>query len=194
MGVSETRETMRKLILAIAIAALSLTGHTRTTGLTQVDTCRTQTPIEFTWGADIGSSIDLSAHDMSSIDFGAAVGMRRGWIRFLGAGIGANVMVSNSCRSYPIYAIFRPQYPRLSRLVFLDTRLGAVLNYLPDNVSQTDLYGSLCVGINLATGRKFTSYILVGYSYVGRRDVSAEAGDIHYDPLHIATIRLGIAF
>ena len=36
--------------------------------------------VRFAWGADLGSSIDMSANDMSSIDLSLAFGMRRGWI------------------------------------------------------------------------------------------------------------------
>lgn len=148
----------------------------------------------FAWGAEAGSSIDLSGNDMSSIDFNASVGFSRGWISFLGAGVGADIMVSNSCRTYPVFALFRTDFSRRVKLLFMDVRVGAALNYLPSNVSQTAPYVSLNLGINLATGKTFRSYVLAGYTYVGRKDVTRDERVTPYEPLQLATIRLGIAF
>ena len=61
--------------------------------------------VRFAWGADLGSSIDMSANDMSSIDLSLAFGMRRGWINFLGVGAQGNIMISNSYRSFPFFSI-----------------------------------------------------------------------------------------
>lgn len=148
----------------------------------------------FAWGAEAGSSIDLSGHDMSSIDFNAAMGLSRGWISFLGVGAGADIMVSNSCRTYPVFALFRTDFSKRVKLLFMDVRVGAALNYLPNNVSQTAPYVSLNLGINLATGKTFRSYVLAGYTYIDRKDVTRDERVTPYEPLHLATIRLGIAF
>lgn len=148
----------------------------------------------FVWGAEAGSSIDLSGNDMSSIDFNATMGLSRGWISFLGAGVGADIMVSNSCRTYPVFALFRTDFSKRVKLLFMDVRVGAALNYLPNNVSQTTPYVSVNLGINLATGKTFRSYVLAGYTYVDRKDVMRDERVTPYEPLHMATIRLGIAF
>lgn len=150
--------------------------------------------IRFTWGAEFGSAIDMSGNDMSSIDFNAAFGMRRDWIKFLGAGVGADIMVSNSCRTYPLFIIFQPSLPKVSNLVFLDIRGGAALNYLSDNISQTTAYGHLCIGFNLASGSKFRSYLIAGYEFVERRDVITETRSLPFPSLHKAVVRLGITF
>ena len=86
--------------------------------------------IKFTWGADAGASIDLSGNDMSAVDFNAVFGMSRGWINFLGLGVEADIMISNSCRSYPIYVNFRTNFQNKPSLLFWDVKLGTSLNYL----------------------------------------------------------------
>lgn len=148
----------------------------------------------FVWGADFGSSIDLSAQDMSSVDFSASFGMRRTWIKFLGVGAAVNVMVSNSCRTYPVYAVLRTDFSSRMRLLFMDVRAGAAMNYLPDNVSQTGAYASLGVGVNLAVSRKFQSYIMAGYTFIDVRDVVSDGRVTPYDSRHMAVVRLGVSF
>ncbi|MDE6287363.1 MAG: hypothetical protein K2M00_01095 [Muribaculaceae bacterium] len=177
-----------KRFLIIILMALPLIARAASEG----DEVSSKT--RFAWGAEAGSSIDLSGNDMSSIDFNATVGLSRGWISFLGAGVGADIMVSNSCRTYPMFALFRTDFSKRVKLLFMDVRVGAALNYLPNNVSQTTPYVSLNLGINLATGKTFRSYVLAGYTYIDRKDVTRDERVIPYEPLHLATIRLGIAF
>lgn len=149
---------------------------------------------KFAWGAEFGSSVDLSAHDMSSIDFNAGFGVSHGWLSLAGIGAGANIMVSNSCRTYPIFAIFRTGFSNKPGLLFMDLRGGVALNYLTDNLSKTSPYASVGLGFNLARGRTFQSYLVAGYTYNGRGDVETPEIKRHYQPLHYAGIRLGITF
>lgn len=150
--------------------------------------------VRFSWGAELASSIDLSGHDMSSIDFNAYFGLRYKWLDFAGIGAGANIMVSNSCRTYPVFAVVRSDFSRFKKIMFLDLRGGLALNYLPENMSQRAPYASLSVGFNLARSSKFRSYILAGYTYIGRKDIVTEQRTHEYPSLSMASIRLGVAF
>lgn len=150
--------------------------------------------VRFAWGAEFGSSIDLSAHDMSSIDFNAGFGLSWRWLSLAAIGAGANIMVSNSCRTYPLFAVIRTSFSDRPRLVFLDVRGGVALNYLPRNMTQTGAYTSAGIGFNLAGNRKFQSYIVAGYTFINRRDVTDQTGTQPYEPLHFAGIRLGVSF
>lgn len=178
----------RLLIIVLALVALPALAERPTAESSK--SLRT----EFTWLAEAGSSIDLSANDMSSIDITAAFGLRRGVLDFAGIGAGANIMISNSCRSYPIYAVVRTSFAPSNDVVFLDVRGGMTLNYLYDNVTQTGAYASAAVGFNLARGRKFRSYILAGYTFAGRSDVRVGEAMVPYSSLNIAMVRLGISF
>lgn len=148
----------------------------------------------FAWGAEAGSSIDMSGNDMSSIDFNASFGLRYKWINYVGLGLGANVMIANSCRTYPLFVVFRTDFSRLFKVVFLDLRGGLALNYLAGNVSQRGAYASAAIGFNLAKGKTFRSYITAGYTFVSRKDVVAGERVTPYDDVSSASIRLGIAF
>lgn len=184
----------RLLMAALAAAPVALYGATQ-----PADSVRTPKNVEserltFTWGAEAGSSIDLSANDMSSIDIHAYFGVKQGVFSFAGIGAGADIMISNSCRTYPVYAMVRTDFSKQLKLLFVDVRGGMALNYLPDNATKTGAYGSVGVGINLARGRSFRSYILAGYTYVGRGKVTSVETVTHYPALNIAMVRLGISF
>lgn len=150
----------------------------------------------FAWGADAGASIDMTGSDMSDINFSAQFGLKRGWINFLGIGLGADLTTANSCRSYDIFADFRTNFVNRPTLLFWPVRLGASLNYLEHNHEQTGFYGSTGIGINLARGKKYCSYMIVGYTFRERRYIESEDGSMSHDfkNLHYATVKIGITF
>lgn len=144
----------------------------------------------FTWGADAGSSIDMSATDMSAIDLTVNAGYKGQYIRFLGIGAGITTMVDNASRLYPVYAMLRTSFSPRPRFCFLDLRAGAAFCNLRDLDTQADFYGSLGLGITLAHGKRFSSHIILAYSYI------ALQGEAKYylRDLHFATLRLGVSF
>lgn len=150
--------------------------------------------VRFAWGAEIASSVDLSGHDMTSVDLNLSLGLTYRWLIFAGLGAGADLMVSNSCRTYPVYLNFRTDFSRKVLPIFLDLRGGVAFNCLPDEINQQAPYASLSLGFNLATGRTFRSYILCGYTFNGRSDVNTEAGLMRFPSLSLASIRLGVQF
>jgi hypothetical protein len=120
----------------------------------------------FTWGADLGSAIDLSANDMTSIDLHGYFGYKDRWLRFLGVGAGVNSMISNQSRCYPVYAMVRTSFSSKPQLCFLDARIGLSFNNIMAYQSQTDFYGTIGIGITLAKGRKFSSHIILSYTFM----------------------------
>jgi len=149
---------------------------------------------KFAWGADAGASIDLSGDDMSSIDFNAVFGMSRGWVNFLGLGVEADIMTSNSCRSYPVYVDFRTNFRNKPSLLFWDIKLGASLNYLEYNHHQTGIYASTGLGINLACSSKFSTHLIIGYTYRERKTVVGDEMTHHFKSLNYASVKIGVLF
>ncbi len=149
---------------------------------------------KFTWGADAGASIDMSGNDMSSVDFDITLGLRRGWINFFGVGLEADIMVSNSCRSFPLFAEFRTNFVNRPTVAFWDLKAGVCLNYLENDHQQTGFYGFTGIGLNLARSARFSSHILIGYTFRERRTVYTETGDQRFPDLHYATVKIGVSF
>lgn len=148
----------------------------------------------FTWGAAAGASIDMTSNDMSTVDFELSFGMRRGWINFLGVGVEADIMVSNSCRSFPIFAELRTNFTNHPTLAFFDLKVGASLNYLERDFQQTGVYTFAGAGINLASSSRFSSHLIIGYTYRERRDIPGDGGSFYFPSLHYATVKIGVCF
>lgn len=162
----------------------------------------------FAWGADAGGSIDLSGHDMSTLNLNAYFGYRGGVIDVAGLGAGINIPVNNSRREFPVYGMLRSSFTTNPQPVFFELRSGVVFNSHPDSDIDTraDFFISPGIGFRLAFSRIFTSYIVAGYMYNG---LHTEAGLVNPDNpssgpgdglsqaingLHSAVIRLGITF
>ncbi len=149
--------------------------------------------LRFTWGADVGASIDMSGDDMSSLDVNVAFGMSRKWINFLGVGAEADIMVNNSCRSFPMFVQFRTNFRNRPSIVFWDVKGGVALNYLEHNHQQTGAYVSTGIGFYLARSDKFSSHLIVGYTFKERRPVYGELTH-EFKDLHYAGVRIGVVF
>ena len=147
----------------------------------------------FTWGAELGSGIDMGGDDMSTLNIEASFGYRNSWITMAGVGAGINVMMSNSSRSYPIYAVCRTSFSATPRLVFADMKIGIAVNQVTGIPDRTNLFVRPSVGFNLATGRNFKSYILLGYTY-NSITFHGDKLDTLVHGLNLATLSLGVIF
>lgn len=148
----------------------------------------------FAWGAEVGGAIDLTSNNLSSINLDAYFGYRNAWINTLGVGASVNMMVDNSVRSFPIYAIFRTDFSSKERLLFMDLRGGVSITNPSYGSQQTGLYLSPGLGINLARGKSFSSYLSVSYVYNGIKPFDLGDRRCDVDGLSMACVRIGISF
>lgn len=171
---------------AVAITLLSLTAAAETSpGPTS----------HFAWGAEAGGSIDMTSNDMSTLNLNAMFGYRNSLFQMLGVGAGIQVMVDNSCRAFPIFAVMRTSFRTAPSLCFFDLRAGCAVNNVNDDSSQTRLYVSPSVGFNLARNRNFVSYVTVGYEYNGLKDYVKDGEAYHIGGgLSMAVVKIGITF
>ncbi len=148
----------------------------------------------FVWGAEAGGAIDLTSNDMSTINLDAIFGYKSNSIDVLGIGAGVNMMVSNATRSFPVYALLRTGFSSRPTLLFMDLRAGCVFNNVTYSKQTTRLYLSPGIGINLARGRSFTSYLALSYVYNGMRSFQKSDEWCDINGLSMACVRLGISF
>lgn len=148
----------------------------------------------FAWGADVGGAIDLTGNNMSSINIDAYFGYRSKALDIAGIGAGINMMVGNSARTFPVYAILRTNFSARPTLLFAEARVGCVFNNLGDNISQTRLFLSPGIGVNLARGRTFGSYIIVSYLFNGMSQFTDSEMTHTVHTLSMACLRFGITF
>lgn len=184
---------MKTLLTRLLTALVLLLGSTAALHAVDDGGYTTLKP-KFAWGAAAGASIDLTNDDMSSADFEISFGMRRGWINFLGVGVEADIMVSNSCRSFPLFAELRTNFTDRPTVAFADFKVGAALNYLEHNHQQTGIYAFTGAGFNLARSRNFSTYLIVGYTYQQRKRVIGPEMTHDFKDWHYATVKIGVTF
>ena len=148
----------------------------------------------FSWGAEAGANIDLTGNDMSSVALKLSTGLRWRWIRFIGIGAEADITVSNSNRFFPIYAALRTNFRNRPSRVFWELRGGVALQYYEntENTSGTYLYTG--VGMQLASGASFSSYMSLGYTYMQRKSIVVNEETVHQPDLSNASLRIGVIF
>lgn len=148
----------------------------------------------FAWGAEIGGSIDMTSNDMSTANLDAYFGYRNSWIDVLGIGAEVNMMLSNSVRSFPVYAMLRTGFSKRPTLLFMDLRAGVAFNNISSSSQQTGAYVSPGIGINLAGGATFQSYVTLSYVYNSFEPFNTGEKQYDFHSLSMACIRLGIRF
>ncbi|MBP3536542.1 MAG: hypothetical protein J6J93_03270 [Muribaculaceae bacterium] len=152
------------------------------------------TKVHFSWGVDAGASIDMVGNNRSAINVNATFGLRRGWINFFGVGAGTMISITDSSRAYPLFAEFRTNFRDRPSLCFLDIRGGVAYNLLSNEKEQFGTFAFVGAGINLARSAKFTSFIMLGYTYRERRNINEGEIVFNTKDMHYATCRLGITF
>ena len=108
----------------------------------------------FTWGVEVGSGIDMGGDNMSTLNLAALIGYRTSWINFAGVGLGIDMMMSNSCRAFPIYGMIRSSFAEKPKLFFAEMRAGVTLNQATNVPDRTNMFLQPGAGIYLATDRK----------------------------------------
>lgn len=178
----------RNIITAI-LALLTLCGTAGASETKEITGWR-----HFVWGAEVGGAIDLTSNDMSTANLSAYLGYRNSWLDIIGIGAEVDMMVSNGVRAFPVYALMRTSFSSKPQLLFFDLRAGVAFNNINNAGEQNRLYLSPSLGINLAKGKDFQSYVSVGYVYNGLKSLTVDDEFHHLNGLHMGCLRLGISF
>lgn len=148
----------------------------------------------FTWGVDLGASIDLSGEDMSTFDAETYFGYKGSWVRTAALGIGMHKAFGNRYTFIPFYGMLRTSFRSKPSLFFFELKAGYSFNTLSGSGSFGGAYGSFGLGINLAMSKSFQSHIVLSYSYFTLRN--ATDLDIPYsgDNINSAVLKFGVNF
>lgn len=148
----------------------------------------------FTWGAEMGSSIDMTGHDQSTFDADVNFGYKNSLLRLVGLGVGVHRAFGNGNNFVPVYAIFRSSFTRRPSLLFMTMKIGYSFNTIGDADTFGDAMASVGCGINLATGKNFKSHLSLcfGYRYFNQRHQSKI--EIDTKNVYLAQINFGVNF
>lgn len=183
---------MRHILAAIILGASAL-ATSFTASAKDFDQSETNWD-HFVWGAEVGGSCDMTSNNLSSINLDAYFGYCNSWINALGVGASVNMMVSSSVRAFPIYGLIRTDFSSRQKLCFMDLRAGVTINKPTYGQQETALYLSPGIGINLARGKTFCSYLTLSYIYNGMKPFDLGDRRCDVDGLSMACLRLGISF
>ena len=148
----------------------------------------------FAWGIDVGSSIDISGNDLSSLDISAYFGYKNSIIRTLGAGVDIRSSLGNSHTLMPIYAMIRSDFTNKNPLCFLESRIGYSFNTLNTIEKENGLFFSVGIGFNLFTSSTVKSHIILSYTYNELKADDLLEYTRYINNLSAMSIRIGVNF
>ncbi len=148
----------------------------------------------FTWGVDVGSSIDLGGNDMSTFDAEAIFGYKNSFWQTLGVGAGVRKAFDNEYTFIPVFANIRTSFRKQPSLFFFDGRVGYSFNTLGNSGSQGGVIFSVGCGINLSVSKSMRSHIILSYSYYGLKKAEDNSVPYEGENINYAMLRIGINF
>lgn len=148
----------------------------------------------FTWGGEIGASVDLGGNDMSTFDVDVMFGYKNKIIKTLGVGAGIHRAFGQGSNFVPVYAVIRMYFSPDHKLFFLNLKGGYSFNSFSEHGSQNGLKGCIGIGCNLSQGRKANSHLILscGYFRLDKQMIAAN-GDLVRD-IFLGKITLGVNF
>lgn len=148
----------------------------------------------FTWGADLGASIDLGGDDLSTFDIDAVLGYKNSLIRIIGVGAGIYRSFGNGNNFIPVYAIFRTSFRKKPSPLFFNLKVGYSFNTVSDSPAKGGFNTSIGLGINLAMSKRFMSHIIISYGYFRIDKNQALQANLNATHINQAQIRFGVNF
>lgn len=145
----------------------------------------------FTWGAEVGSSLDMTSHDLSTFDADVMLGFKNSFIKMVGFGAGIHRSIHSGNNMIPVYAVFRSSFKSKPSLCFFNLQAGYSFNSYGKNDTQGNLYGAVGIGINLQKTSLASSYVILSLAYQHLSNANREA--IKFDTNNIYFAKIGRA-
>ena len=148
----------------------------------------------FTWGAEIGSSIDLRGNNMSTFDIDVILGYKGNLFRTIGLSAGIHRAFGNKNTFIPINLLLRTSFRKKPSLFFMDLKVGYSINNISNSVTKGGFSCGLGLGINLAMSNKFQSHVVISYNYFHINDDITSEISMKERYVDLARISFGINF
>lgn len=148
----------------------------------------------FAWGVELGTSIDVTGYDSSTINADAIFGYKNDLIHLLGLGVGIHRAMGSGDNYVPVYLTFRSSFTKKPKLFFMSLKAGYSFNTIGDANTFGDINASLGLGINLAVRQKFRSYLILAYEFRHFNEKHRDAIEIDDPNISMASLTLGFNF
>ncbi len=182
----------RGLKTLVASATLSL--PLLAAGATPADSIKAESPRHVLITTELGSSIDLGSHDMSTFDIDLAAAYTNPFIRAAGIGIGVHRSFGTSNTFIPIYALFQSSFRTKPSLFFFSLKVGYSFSTVGSSAMYGDTSAMAGVGINLMTRKNFRSHIILGFGYRHYNRKHQSAISLDTQNVGLANLAFGISF
>lgn len=143
-------------------------------------------------GIELGSSIDMSSHDQSTIDIDIVTGFRNRALQTLGLGTGIYRSLGSKNTFIPVYVVCNTSFVSRPTLCFMHFKAGYSFNTIGNSPTFGGSSASLGLGFNLSASRNFTSHIILSYGF--RHFNSRKNNPLQTDNLSLAQLSFGLLF
>lgn len=147
-----------------------------------------------TWGAEVGSSVDLTGNDLTTFDAHLNCGYTNSLFRIIGVGLGVQRSVSNANTFIPFYGVISTSFRTKPSNFFFNLKAGYSFNTVNSGRNKGGFLCSTGLGMMLKRSRLVSAYIMLAYSFyhLDRTVVSEQQLDINH--VDFAQIIFGVSF
>lgn len=148
----------------------------------------------FTWGAELGSTIDLTGHDLSSFDLDVLFGYKNDILKLAGVGVGVHRSFHSGATQIPVYGTIRTSFRPKPSLLFMDIAAGYQFDTRKDTKTFGDFMCSLGLGVNFSQNQRAKSYMIIsaGYRYFNEKHKTTVNLDTQY--IYVVRLVFGVNF
>ncbi len=148
----------------------------------------------FTWGAYLGSSVDLTGNDLTTFDANLQFGYSLPYLQMIGVGVGVRRSLGSRNTFVPLDVVVRTNFRRRPSLLFMNFQSGYSFNTISEDRYKGGFQMSLGLGVNLTQSPKLKSYIMLSYGFfhINARQVDNLRMDMNY--VNLAQLGIGIQF
>lgn len=148
----------------------------------------------FTWGLEIGSSVDVTGNDLTTFNTDVSLGYRNLPIKMVGIGFGVHRAFGNGNAFVPLYAIVRSWLRKQPSRFFIDMRAGYSFNTISNEKYRGGFMMNAGLGIVLQSNRRIESHIMLSYGYYHINATQTQHLQMSINHADYAILGFGVSF
>lgn len=120
----------------------------------------------FTWGADVGASIDINGYDMSTFDLDVIIGYKNSILKTLGISAGVHRDFQLGTTFVPLQAVIRTSFVPRPSLLFMNLKTGYSFNTVGDSPTKGGFIFNAGIGFNLYRSQRVQTHLILSYEFI----------------------------
>ncbi len=148
----------------------------------------------FTWGAELGSSVDLTSNNLTTFDVYLNLGYKSNLFPLLGASVGIQRAIGTGNTFVPIYFIMRTTFRNRPSRFFMQLKAGYSFNTIESTKALGGFSMSAGVGMVLVKSKKIATQLFLAYGLYHLNMRYLADVSINQSTLSFAQLGIGINF